>query len=85
MACINPDGSLSVVAKAVLSRLDTPMTVSALAEETGLPVYRIRATIRETGRARLVVPATDDADSRDGPWLLTDLGHEALALDEEGA
>jgi hypothetical protein len=85
VACINPDGSLSVVAKAVLSRLATPMTVPALAEATGLPVYRIRATIRETGRARLIAAAADDADSRDGPWLLTDLGQEALTLDEEGA
>jgi hypothetical protein len=85
VACINPDGSLSVVAKAVLGRLEAPRTVPALIRETGLPPYRVRATIRETGRARLIEPATAEADPRDGPWRLTELGHEALALDLEGS
>jgi hypothetical protein len=82
VACINPDGSLSVVAKAVLGRLEAPRTVPALIRETGLPPYRVRATIRETG---LIEPATAEADPRDGPWRLTELGHEALALDLEGS
>jgi len=81
MACINPDGTLSEVAKRVLGRLADPHTVPELASATGLPVYRIRATVRETGRARLIEAATDDADPRDGPWRLTDLGEEALELD----
>lgn len=81
MACINPDGTLSEVAKRVLGRLADPHTVPQLAAATGLPVYRIRATVRETGRAGLIAAATDDADPRDGPWLLTELGEEALELD----
>lgn len=86
MACINPDGSLSTVAKAVLGRLgERPARVPELARDAGLPVYRVRATVRETGRAGLIAPAGDDADPRDGPWRLTDLGREALTLDAEGA
>lgn len=86
MACINPDGSLSTVARAVLGRLgQRPERVPELARAAGLPVYRVRATVRETGRAGLIAPAAADADPRDGPWRLTDLGREALTLDEEGA
>ena len=86
MACINPDGSLSVVAKAVLGRLDgRPARVPDLAREAGVPLYRARATVRETGRAGLIAPAGADADPREGPFVLTELGREALTLDAEGA
>lgn len=75
MACINPDGTLSVVAKAVLGLLgERPYEPEALAEAAGLPLYRVRATIRETGRAGLIA-----ADGE--AWRLTELGAEALELD----
>lgn len=74
MACINPDGTLSEVAKAVLTALRRPHRPEDLAAATGLPLYRIRATLRETGRARLVA-------EQDGVYVLTELGEEALELD----
>lgn len=80
MACINPDGTLSVVARRVLSLLRRPHDLPALAAATGLPVWRLRATIRETGHARLIAPAEEAGPDR---WALTALGEEALALDAD--
>ncbi|HET8727935.1 MAG TPA: hypothetical protein VFO41_10520 [Alphaproteobacteria bacterium] len=75
MACINPDGTLSEVAKAVLTLLRHPHEPTRLAAAAGLPLYRVRATLRETGRARLV---SEEA----GVYRLTELGEEALELDD---
>ncbi len=80
MACINPDGTLSVVAKRVLTEMRQPHTAAAAARAVGLPLFRIRATVRETSRAGLIAAAGEDAE--DGPvWRLTDLGEEALEID----
>jgi hypothetical protein len=74
LACINLDGTLTEVARQVLSALTAPLTPEEVAARTGLPLYRIRATFRETGRAGLI-------EAADGGWRLTDLGREALELD----
>lgn len=54
MACINSDGSLTSVAKFILRSLMKPMTEEALAKEVGLPLFRIRMSIREFLDAELV-------------------------------
>lgn len=74
MGCINPDGTLSTVARTVLTLLHAPHTAETAAAATGLPLYRVRATIRETGRANLIEPVGE-------AWRLTPLGEEALELD----
>ncbi len=76
MACINPDGTLSVVARNLLLLLETPHTAEASARALGLPLFRIRATVRELSRAGLI-DRTAETLSR------TDLGGEALILDAE--
>lgn len=73
MACINPDGTLTAVAAQVLTLLQVPHHPDALAAAAGLPLYRVRATLRETGRAGLI------AETPAG-WRLTEAGHEALEL-----
>jgi hypothetical protein len=75
MACINPDGTLSVIAHRVLSALTRPLTPEALARATAVPLYRVRGTVRETGAAGLIEPV-------DGGYLLTEKGREVLALAE---
>jgi hypothetical protein len=75
MACINPDGTLSVVAHRVLSALTRPLTPEALAAAAGVPLYRVRGTVRETSAAGLI-------EAVDGGWLLTDKGREVLELAE---
>jgi predicted transcriptional regulator len=54
MACINPDGTLTPTAQAVINALQAPCTHSELAQAVGLPVYRVRSTIRELIEAGLV-------------------------------
>ena len=75
MACINPDGTLSVVAYRVLSALTRPSKPEALARAAGVPLYRVRSTLRETGAAGLIAPV-------DGGYVLTDKGREVLELAE---
>jgi predicted transcriptional regulator len=67
MACINPDGSLTPAAQAVITALKTPRTSAELAQATSLPVYRIRSTIRELIEAGLVLET-------DGRYQLTENG-----------
>ena len=55
MACIDPDGALSPQARAVLRALAEPKELEAVARETGLPLYRIRSSVRELVDAELVV------------------------------
>ena len=81
MACINPDGTLTEVAKRSLTLLAVPHTSARLAEAAGLPLWRVRATLRETGRAKLV--ACLDPDAADPSWQLTELGAEALELSQD--
>jgi hypothetical protein len=80
MACINPDGTLSEVARRVLGALARRgsefSTPEDLAGGTGVPLHRVRATVRETGRAKLI-------EGDGAGWRLTALGREALDLDED--
>ena len=76
MACINPDGTLSAVARDLLRLLDRPHTAEAAASTLGLPLFRIRATVRELSRAGLI-------DQTEAGFSCTALGGEALVLDAE--
>ena len=71
MACINPDGTLTPAAQAVITALHNPCTPAELAQVTSLPVYRIRSTIRELIEAGLVLET-------DGKYQLTDTGKKRL-------
>ncbi len=60
MPCLNPDGTLSPTARRILGALPetaSPEAVSAevLALETGLPLFRVRASVREALNGGLVV------------------------------
>lgn len=77
MACINPDGTLTKIAQAVLTTLDTPKTASQAAVDAGVPLYRVRATLRETGAAGLVAIVIEDR------FGLTEKGLEVLELSGE--
>jgi predicted transcriptional regulator len=73
MACISPDGQLTDAARKILTALQKPGTVEAVSQETGLPLFRIRASIREIVDADLL-------EERDGQYVMTDKGAEVLAL-----
>jgi len=71
MACINPDGTLTPSAKAVLSALFSPVALEEVAKSTGLPLFRIRSSIREMLEASLV-------KEKDGKYAATKLGREKI-------
>ena len=47
MACVNADGSLTPIAQKVLSALEPPATVIEINLRAGIPLYRVRASVRE--------------------------------------
>ena len=54
MACLNSDGTLTVVAGAILNALATAGDPSDVATATGLPLYRVRSGLRELVQAGIV-------------------------------
>ncbi|HQU25504.1 MAG TPA: hypothetical protein PLS29_00585 [Acidimicrobiales bacterium] len=59
MACLNSDGTLSPSGRALVAALATPSTPEDVARETGLPLYRVRAGLRELVAASLVTVEGD--------------------------
>lgn len=77
MACLNADGTLTQVARAMLGAIERGTGDEAgLATATGLPVWRVRASLRETDAAGLIRAAQP-------PYTLTEKGAEVLALSRE--
>jgi predicted transcriptional regulator len=72
MACINVDGTLVASARTLLVNLVEPRSAEEASARTGLPLYRVRASLREFLQAGLVVEAN-------GTYLLTDVGRKRLA------
>jgi predicted transcriptional regulator len=54
MACITADGSLTEQARAVLKALTPGRRVEEVAAQAGLPLYRVRSSVRELVQAGLV-------------------------------
>jgi len=71
MACINPDGTLTPSAEAVLSALSLPLAPEELAESIELPVFRIRSSVREMLEAGLV-------EEKEGKYVVTKLGQAKI-------
>jgi len=67
LACVNPDGTVTPSAIAVLTALRTADTAEQVAPLADLPLFRVRSAIRELVAAGLV--AVDD-----GRYRLTDAG-----------
>lgn len=80
MACLNPDGTLTIVARAVLTALARPAVAAEVARRAGVPLYRARASLREMGGHRLV---DAEGDGEAAVWRLTEAGTEALEIDAE--
>jgi hypothetical protein len=82
MPCLNPDGTLTRFAQAVLASLaERPSCAMAIASAQTLPLYRIRATLRETAAAGLIESVSAPISHTDQAlWRLTALGLEALEL-----
>jgi predicted transcriptional regulator len=71
VACINPDGSLTGAAKKIMAAMHDPISLRDVAEQTMLPLYRIRSSVREILQAGLV-------EEKDGAYTITAAGRELL-------
>ena len=47
MACVNPDGTITASATAMLDAMKSPGTPEQIAQQTGLPLFRVRSGLRE--------------------------------------
>ncbi len=71
MACINPDGTLAPSAIQVLREAEQPKTAAELAQISGLPLFRVRSSLRELVQAGLL---REDGDH----FVLTESGRAKL-------
>jgi DNA-binding IclR family transcriptional regulator len=67
MACVTASGALTPSGHTLLQALTAPATAPELAAATGLPLFRIRAALREFVEAGL-------AEERDGAFGATATG-----------
>lgn len=72
MACINPDGTLAPSAIQVLKAAEQPKTAAELAQISGLPLFRVRSSLRELVQAGLL---REDGEQ----FVLTEIGRAKLA------
>lgn len=54
MACISSQGELTESARKMLTALESPSTPEDVASRTSLPLFRVRAGLREMAEAELV-------------------------------
>ena len=54
MACVNPDGTVSPSARALLEIAGEPLTPAEIAGKIGRPLFQVRSSIRELVEAGLL-------------------------------
>jgi DNA-binding IclR family transcriptional regulator len=58
MACVNPDVTLTSSAQAILAAMQMSNRPEDIAQATGLPLYRVRSSLRELGQLGVVVQSS---------------------------
>jgi predicted transcriptional regulator len=72
MACISPDGQPTESGKKLLRALKSGLSsAQAIAQDTGLPLFRVRSGLRELAGAELVT-------EKGGSYALSPKGKELL-------
>lgn len=72
MACIDPDGTLTITAKFLLKTLDRmPLQPEEIAKALGEPLFKVRGNLREMREAGLI-------DEDGGKFHLTEEGRGKL-------
>ncbi len=72
MACLNPDGTLTRSAQAVLAALHERATEQQIVERSAVPRFQVRSLLRDMEKANLIA---DDA----GVYRLSADGEDLLA------
>jgi predicted transcriptional regulator len=71
MACVNPDGTVTESAKALLAAVENPLTPEEISKQVGQPLFKVRSSIREMVQAELV-------KEEGGKYILTEKGREKI-------
>jgi predicted transcriptional regulator len=72
MACIDPDGTLTITGRFLLKELaKQPLRPEDIAKALGEPLFKIRGNLREIMEAGLI-------EEEDGLFRLTEAGREKL-------
>ena len=71
MACVNPDGSLSPSAAALLGMAGEPFKPEEVASKVGQPIFKVRSSIREMAAAGLL-------REEGGKYVITAAGQKNL-------
>jgi predicted transcriptional regulator len=71
MACVNPDGTISESAKALLNTVQSPLTPEEISRQVGQPLFKVRSSLREMVQAELV-------REEDGKYVITEKGKEKI-------
>ncbi len=71
MPCVLPDGSVAPVAKKILSTALQEKSEEEISKLTGIPIYRVRSSIRELLDAGLI-------EEKGGKYLTTEKGKEKI-------
>ncbi|MFO8173839.1 MAG: hypothetical protein ACQET1_05825 [Gemmatimonadota bacterium] len=72
MACIDPDGTVTITAKFMLKQLDKgPLAPQEIAKALGEPIFKVRGSLREMKEADLI-------REEDGVFHITEEGRSKL-------
>ena len=71
MACVNPDGTLSESARALLNAIQTPLTPEEISKQVGQPLFKVRSSIREMVQAELI-------EEKEGKFIIAEKGREKI-------
>jgi len=71
MACVNPDGTVSESARALLKIVENPLTPEEISEQVGQPSFKVRSSLREMSQAELVI-------EEEGKFTITEKGKEKI-------
>lgn len=71
MACIDANGNITRSGELILLAMMAPVGVEVAANETGLPLFKVRSAVRELSKAGLLLDA-------EGLYKITPKGIEKL-------
>lgn len=60
MACVNADGTITETARSLLKAVESPLGAEEIAARLGLPLFRVRSSLREMAEAGLILSQGDD-------------------------
>jgi predicted transcriptional regulator len=71
MACVNPDGTITESAKALLNVVQNPLTPEDISKKVGQPLFKVRSSLREMAQAELI-------KEKEGKFIITEKGREKI-------